>query len=244
MTVNWNRLSRRSITVALLAASCALPAVSAPGADTSASDTIHAVRTAPQHAAARQDSAAHPVRAAKRKMPPIDIRALASGQATTAPGTPVAPAVRPAERTSGFTALVAALVVAGSSTMLILLAIARRGGRKRTVSLPVPDAVTAAETDVEEPVALPESTDDDEETLFGVGGDLRNARGEFDLAMRLHSGSMGDGARRSARSACTPDATTAQRVKVAKRLGIGRGEIDLALRLQKLESVPAEEEHS
>jgi len=31
-------------------------------------------------------------------------------------------------------------------------------------------------------------------------------------------------------------------VKVAKRLGIGRGEIDLALRLQKLEIVPTEGE--
>jgi hypothetical protein len=93
------------------------------------------------------------------------------------------------------------------------------------------------EEEYEIPAAAPEAAPEEDDGFYDVGKDLRSARGELSLAMRLHAGPMADGTRRRARSACSADASNAERVKVAKRLGIGRGEIDLALRLQKLEEI-------
>ena len=148
---------------------------------------------------------------------------------------------------SGVPVFAMAFVIAACSTVLVLVLVVRASGkaraRRRCAAGPeIPatrDVPEIAETvdDEEERVAEEErSVPDDDDEFYGVGKGLRGTREELALAMRLHSGSMGDSTRRRARSACSADATTAERVRAAKKLGIGRGEIDLALRLQKLES--------
>ena len=139
-------------------------------------------------------------------------------------------------------ALMTAFVVAACSTALILALVVRASGKRHAPGRPhaEPDSREIPDTESEEAgriVAGEEpAPDDDDDGFFGLGRDLRSAREELALALRLHSGPMGEGSRRCARTACSADATTADRVRVAKRLGIGRGEIELALRLQKLES--------
>ena len=178
------------------------------------------------------------------KTPPIDLRALSAGEPRPAsepaqvPQTP-----RRGASGSAIPLVVAAVFVAACSTAIILFFVARASARRSTGPVPVARAPRVPEyARAEEGEAAagteqyPPVREEEEDGFFGVGRDLRGAREEMALAMRLHSGAMGDGSRRSARSACAADATTAERVKVAKRLGIGRGEIDLALRLQKLES--------
>ncbi len=240
----------------LMAACFARTAPAGTGADSSsvnapARDTVGAARLA-----ARRDTASKGLRgavsrtpravAAPAKAPPIDIRALSIDQPRQAK-EPVPAQVAPqAPEVSRTAAFLAALVVAASSTILLLLFVVRR-----------PAGVTAVPRAAAAPAAAVQSTGegeredapdvrvpDEEDDFYGVGKDMRSAREEFALAMRLHTGSMGDGSRRQARSACSAGATVAERVRVARRLGIGRGEIDLALRLQKLETIPAEEEHS
>jgi hypothetical protein len=143
--------------------------------------------------------------------------------------------------------VLAAVLVAACSTGLILFFVARASGRGHAPPASRARPSRSAEYVPPEPEDAgyaPESgvsVQEDEDGFFGVGRELRGAREEMALAMRLHSGAMGDGARCSARGACSADATTAERVKVAKRLGIGRGEIDLALRLRKLESTVSTE---
>ncbi|HTY59144.1 MAG TPA: hypothetical protein VMF59_10015 [Bacteroidota bacterium] len=251
MTLRRTSFSLRLVAASVAALSLALPASAAQGLDSLAMEVIPAPRPAPRTAAARTDSAARVSPAAKAprpavkaaRKPPIDVRALASEQTNAGFENHTAAPVQAGERKSGVFALVSALIVAGVSTLLILLLVARRSARRRIPSAPVSvTAPLAGEEETEESPLPADAQAEEEDSFFGVGRDLRSARGEMDLAMRLHAGSMGDGSRRRARSACSADATIAQRVKVAKRLGIGRGEIDLALRLQKLEIVPTEGE--
>ena len=179
----------------------------------------------------------------KGKTAPVDVRALYESEmrANAEPVTPVPAPVR----TPVPPVLAIAIVIASVSTSLILLFVYRAARRPSVSRPPLAMPLPREEArDEEEPrVTSADAPLDEEDAFYGVGKDLRSSREEFALAMRLHSGSMGEGSRRSARSACSADATTAERVKVARRLGIGRGEIDLALRLRKLESnTPVEEE--
>jgi hypothetical protein len=181
----------------------------------------------------------------KGKTAPVDVRALYEAEmraGAEAAGPLPAPPRGPAPPVFAIS-----LVIAAASTVLIMLVV-YRAMRRRPISPALPAAPVSCDDGVEEEeLRVPEAAEspDDEDAFYGVGRDLRSTRGEFALAMRLHSGSMGEGSRRSARGACSADATTAERVKVARRLGIGRGEIDLALRLRKLESItPVEEEIS
>jgi hypothetical protein len=154
---------------------------------------------------------------------------------------------RPGVWSSGVPVFAMAFVIAACSTVLILTYVVRASGKARPrwrlaagpeiPATPEAPEIPGTEDDEHERVVVRESAaPDDDDEFYGVGKGLRGTRGELALAMRLHSGSMGDCSRRRARSACSADATTAERVRAAKKLGIGRGEIDLALRLQKLES--------
>ncbi|HTO92869.1 MAG TPA: hypothetical protein VMM80_00815 [Bacteroidota bacterium] len=200
--------------------------------------------------------AVRPADAKKRKAPPIDVRALAALQAP-----PDAPALsRPAGGSRSALPLIAlSLLIAGGSTALILRILARSlrksprapargaqaaGGAGRD-GVPSASHCPREEDETAPLVAAGGAGADDEEDdpFYGVGKEMRSAREEFALAMRMHAAPMGDGLRRGAVEACGENSSLAERIKIARRLGVGRGEIDLALRLQKLETiVPAEEE--
>ena len=235
----------------LLAAMCVLPPRGARAGDGAVLNGIHVTAAGAKALKARPDTTRSALLRAvagtrqaddrKWKMPLIDVRAL-SGAVTRTAAESVPVSSRQGASGAGLPVALAAVLAAACSTAVILFFVARSSGRGRA-SLAAParphrsaEHAPAAPDDAgyapESGVPVPE----DEDGFFGVGRELRGARGEMALAMRLHSGAMGDGSRRSARSACSIDATTAERVKVAKRLGIGRGEIDLAVRLRKLES--------
>jgi len=188
----------------------------------------------------------------KRKSPPVDVRALAALQAA-------AESPAPAQASSGTSRsalpLVAvSLLIAGGSTGLMLWVMARVVAKRRRpaaaeVRAPLsaaPNAAHPAPDEEDADPAAPAGKDEEEDDPFcGVGKEMRSAREEFALAMRIHAAPMGDGLRRGAVEACGEHASPADRVKIARRFGVGRGEIDLALRLQKLETiVPGEEEHA
>lgn len=242
----------------LFAAVCALPPAGIGAGDGAVLNGMHGAASGARGLNARPDTSRHAgSRAAALtprsdgrtwKAPPIDLRALSAAESRPAaepvqvPQTP-----RRGVPPAGLPAVFAAVFVAACSTAIILFFVVRASARRSPGPAPLarapraPEDVAAAQGEaggVTEPDApVPE----EEDGFFGVGKDLRGAREEMALAMRLHSGTMGEGSRRSARSACAADASTAERVKVAKRLGIGRGEIDLALRLQKLESTLSSE---
>ena len=231
----------------LLSAVCGLRSLGIAAGDGAVLNGMHrgaaALRTRPDTTRAGLLRAARVPRpeSGKWSIPPVDVRALSAAEPRGASEHAPAPAPQGGPR-AALPVVLAAVLAAACSTALILFFVARATLRRSPAPAPVARLVQPAEcAPVEndgaassaEP-AVPASGDED--GFFGVGRDLRAARGEMALAMRLHSGAMGDGARRSARGACSLDATTAERVKVARRLGIGRGEIDLALRLRKLES--------
>lgn len=162
---------------------------------------------------------------------------------------------RAAAGNSGVPVFATAFAVAACSTVLVLAFVVRssrkaRARRRRAAGTEIPagrdmqEIVETAGDEEERFVAAETSAPEDDEAeaeaeaeeFYGVGEGLRGTREELALAMRLHSGTMGESTRRRAMSACSADATTAERVRAAKKLGIGRGEIDLALRLRKLET--------
>jgi len=218
----------RTLWLCTLVLLLSVPALAAPDS----------LATAPRPRAAR---AAEPKR---RRAAPVDIRAIAALQAASeAPAQAPPSAPNPA---SALPLLGASLLIAGGSTALILWLFTRTAARRRRPA-PAPADAAAAPAAAEEealPAAQPEDTEEDD-PFYGVGKEMRSAREEFALAMRLHAAPMGDGLRRETVEACGENASIADRVKIARRLGVGRGEVDLALRLQKLEAiVPAEEENA
>jgi|GEM_PF-3288538 len=232
----------------LLAAVCAFPSRGAGAGDGAVLNGIHrsSASTMNLQPDTTRIASLRPVSGMKRadvrkwKVPPVDVRALAASETRASESAPASP--RQGSSGAGLPVLLAAVLVAAVSTALILVFVARASGRGNgSPAVPPPPREEAVSSPAEpegvvyagEPGG---SVPEEEDGYFGVGRGLRGARGEMALAVRLHSGAMGDGSGRSARSACGADATNAERVKVAKRLGIGRGEIDLALRLRKLES--------
>ncbi len=242
-----------------LAAVCALPSRGAGAGDGAVLNGIHGTTAAAKAAKGRPDTArsvspragSGRVRAGVGawKTPPIDVRALSAAEPRAA--AEAAPAIlRPVASGGGLPVVLAAFFVAACSTALVLFFVHRVSRRERTA----PATAACPQKAADRAAPLPDGREFDgeggipvaevEECFDGVGRELRSSRAEFALAMKLHSGALGDDAGRRARSACRADATTAERVKVARRLGIGRGEIDLALRLQKLGRTSAEGENA
>jgi len=238
----------RTIWLFALALLCAAPSLAA--GDTAGVPARVAADSA--HVSAKH-RAVRPADSRKRKAPPIDVRALAALQA--APESPASGAATPARSGSALPLLGVSLLIAGGSTGLILWVLARLLGKRsrparaslrsdgrQPGNAPVGPAHDPA-GDRSAPAVVDAVDEEEDDPFYGVGKEMRGAREEFALAMRMQSAPLGDSLRRGAVEACGDDASPAERVKIARRLGVGRGEIDLALRLQKLETiVPAEEE--
>ncbi|HUI10278.1 MAG TPA: hypothetical protein VL221_08120 [Bacteroidota bacterium] len=236
-----------------------LTALHAPNdsAKASASHKSETVRAANDSARLPlQRAAVRRAQARVKKEPPVDVRALAALQSQPEPAS-LAQA-GPGSARAALPLVAVSLAIAGGSTALILWLLARSSrNRRRTARAPAAaaqaPAVSRVSADEEEPSGGPEVAplapqasalmeEEEDDPFRGIGKEMRGAREEFALAMRMQASPLGDGLRRSAREACGENATVAERVKIARRLGVGRGEIDLALRLQKLETiVPAEE---
>ncbi|HTS00401.1 MAG TPA: hypothetical protein VML00_11645 [Bacteroidota bacterium] len=238
----------RTIWICALALLCAAPSLAA--GDSTRVPARAAVDTARMSARHRT---ARPGESKKRKAPPIDVRALAALQA--AQESPASAATTPARSGSALPLLGVSLLIAGGSTGVILWILARVQRRQRRPARAsvradgrLPGDAPAGPPhdpagDRSAPAVVDAVDEEEDDPFYGVGKEMRGAREEFALAMRMQSTPLGDSLRRGAVEACGEHASLAERVKIARRLGVGRGEIDLALRLQKLETiVPAEEE--
>ena len=238
----------RTIGICAVALLCAAPA---PAAQDSTRVQAHAavdsVRVPAKHRALR------PAEVKKRKAPPIDVRALAALQ--SAPESPAPARAAAGTSASALPLIGVSFLIAGGSTVLILWILARASGKRRgparasvqpgsrPAGSAAPDVLSAASDEEGAAPAIDASLEEEDDPFCGVGKEMRSAREEFALAMRMHAAPLGDGLRRGAVESCGEHSSLAERVKIARRLGVGRGEIDLALRLQKLETiVPAKEE--
>ncbi|HUI65723.1 MAG TPA: hypothetical protein VL126_12855, partial [Bacteroidota bacterium] len=182
-----------------------------------------------------------------------EIGALASPTKEDSSGA--AKAAEPARTDKALLVIVASTAIAASSTVIILLLVARLGGRRpwqfsnhlrrERAGLPaasndegfaqLEDPGERGSTGPDGTMGANDPAEEGPDEFFDLGKDLRRQREEIALAMRLHAGPLLDATRSRARSACKSGATAAERVKMAKRLGIGRGEIELAMRLKNIE---------
>ena len=76
----------------------------------------------------------------------------------------------------------------------------------------------------------------EEETRLDFARGMRRGTGEIDLALRLGNQGQEIALGAKIRSLCPETATSGRRTRAAKKLGIGRGEIDLAIRLKEVEA--------
>ncbi|HXX62782.1 MAG TPA: hypothetical protein VEO56_03210, partial [Bacteroidota bacterium] len=182
---------------------------------------------------------------------PAEISGLAP--ATKEDSSRAAMAAEAARGDKALPVIAASVAIAAGSTVIILLVIVRFGKRSPPATrlrrgetgiagapmneeLPEPeDLAERGSTGTGRNALASDSDNDGKDGFFDLGNGLRRQREEIALAMRLHTGPLLDASRCRARLACKSGATASERVRMAKRLGIGRGEIELAMRLKNME---------
>lgn len=99
----------------------------------------------------------------------------------------------------------------------------------------LPAAITPEDEPMAEEVQDAMVVEDEEDPAISMARTMQRGKGEVELARRIATAGEAAHVGEEILRLCGPKATHARRVRAAKRLRIGQGEIDLALRLKEFQ---------
>jgi hypothetical protein len=186
-------------------------------------------------------------------MPAHAVEKTVSVAQLASPSSPVPP---PGDETSTGAIVMVMLfsvIIGGIGTLGTLWLYIRRtnghDGRKENVAEPLDEVQTLltlprpAQPAQERHAPAPVEPETDQGPSLSLAERFQRSRGEIDFVLHLSSGAYGNNRGKKLEHADPASLTVSQRAIVAKRLGVGQGEVELMAKISRMKQRGAEEQH-